>query len=360
MQIKREGRVTFGDASLSVWEEGIVEARRAGGHKAEISWERQFKEDVFSRIIQQLNRMGWKCEVPKEMIKQYSLSFARNNRYCRHGDIEAELSVSGRCIQLEMYQNIQNVKNSNGGKYDFGKEERMTYQQRLRMEYTRRKLRDYLCNVFSGYVFDKGRSHRHHVGVGYLTAMELVRERHAESYNKTTDFDTFQAPSHSNSYKSREGLSLVHGAKVWTTDRKGRIIPGTVYYNSGQMWWVVSGKYTYTNACCTDIWAEHPGELRAKHNSRERRSRLERLIAAAVGRMDFERAATLRDVLFPKDEALYMIWSDKHGGGYFGPNYSGYTPDSTLAGKYTRRELKPYLGDAMFKNHLRAVPVRAA
>lgn len=46
-----------------------------------------------------------------------------------------------------------------GGRYESNLEACMPYVLRLEMERTRRRIRDYLCNVFSGYTFDsKSRS----------------------------------------------------------------------------------------------------------------------------------------------------------------------------------------------------------
>ena len=55
-QINRTGRVSFGDASLCVWEEGL-----GGSLQERDAWEKAFKRQVFKRIIQALNRLGWKC-----------------------------------------------------------------------------------------------------------------------------------------------------------------------------------------------------------------------------------------------------------------------------------------------------------
>lgn len=143
----RIGSVCFNDASLSIWEEpGRAAMENAG-------WESAFKKDVFARIVQQLNRMEWTCEVPAEMVKRYSLSFARNYRSCHKGDLHGELRLSGRHIEFAMWQELHNVSNRNGGRYDFDKEQRMPYLLRLQMEASRRRLRDYLVNVFDGYVF---------------------------------------------------------------------------------------------------------------------------------------------------------------------------------------------------------------
>jgi hypothetical protein len=352
MQIERTGTVHFNDASLNVWE--------SPGGMVMGAWENEFKKAVFLRIVQQLNRMGWTCIIPEEMIKRYGMSFARSHRYCRHGDVEAELSVSGRHIELKMYQNVQNVDNRNGGQYCFDKEERMTYQQRLRMHYTRLKLRDYLCSVFSRYTFEPDRHPKVGPGKERVTAMEWMQKAIRATGHYREELGRASISMKSNE-TARDGGTIKHGATIWYHDWKTqRIFKGTAFYDLNASWFVVSGRYGHSVVQASDIYSSEPLNLRRLVTAGKRRKKIEGLMQRATASMDFERAAKLRDILFPKDEPLFMIWSDKHGGGYFGPNYSGYTTDTVQAGKYTRAELKPYLGSADEKAHLRAVPVRAA
>lgn len=355
MQIQRKGNLSFGDARLAIWEEGISAARDAGGVRGADAWEKQFKREVFKRIIQTLNRLGWTVGPDLDAEKNYKC-IAHGMRWCSKGDLKADLKVSGRSITFDMFQNVNAPdRPDHGGRHQSNKEFHMPYVMRLEMERTRRKIRDYLCAVFTDYKFTPADPRG--MGPGICTAMERVERHHAAHRNKGRLVD-FVAPKHS--YKSKDGDLLQHGQKVWICDRKGRVLPGTAYYNSGQMWWVVTSRYDYTNVANCEIWTVNPGDLRRKRNEWVRRKRLEALMSAAAARMDFKRAETLKNILFPPQESLYMIWTDRHGGTYFGPNYSGYTSDTTQAGKYTRAELKPYLGDADEKDHLRAVPVRKA
>jgi hypothetical protein len=355
MQIQREGNLSFVDAGLAIWEEGISDARAASGMRGAAAWEKQFKRDVFKRIIQTLNRLGWTVGPDLDAEKNYKI-IAHGMRWCVKGRLKADLQVSGRSITLKMFQNVNAPDRADhDGRYQSDKEKHMPYVMWLEMERTRRKIRDYLCAVFTGYKFTAREPQG--MGPGVSTALEAVERHHASHRNKGRLAD-FSTPQHS--YKSKDGDLLQHGQKVWVCDRKGRVLPGTAYYNSGQMWWVVTSRYSYTNLANSEIWTKNPGDLRRKRNEWLRRKRMEAVMSSAVGRMDFKRAETLKNILFPPQESLYMIWTDRHGGAYFGPNYSGYTTDTNSAGKYTRSELRPYLGDADEKDHLRAVPVRKA
>lgn len=359
-QLKRDGVISFGDASITIRTEGYP---HRSGWAEQKAWESQFKREVFGRLTQQLNRMGWTCKLPtfnqreKDLYPSIYEDSRRSERECCRGEIKANLKLSFGTVEFQMWQDVQNGENSNGGRYDFDKEKRMTFQQRLRMEYTRRKLREYLCNVFTGYEFKESRKTQ--VGPGGVTAMEWMQTRIRETGHYREDLGHASIGMKCNE-TARDGGTIKHGATVWFRDwRTNRIFKGQAFYDLNQSWFVVSGKYGHAVVQTYDMYTAPPPNLRQRMTSDRRRKRLESLMQHAVKAMDFERAAKLRDILLPKDEALFMIYSDRHEL-YFRQDYSGYTRDTAEAGKYTRAELKPYLGNADEKGHLRAVPVRAA
>ncbi|MNF55467.1 hypothetical protein D3C84_369290 [compost metagenome] len=352
MQIERCGTVRFGDASLHVSEDDYP----AGS--ARIEWDKVFKRQVFARIVQQLNRIGWTLEIPAEKVERYGQSFARGYREGRKGNLQCELGVSGRCIELKMWQDVANVKNSNGGRYDFDKEKRMPYLLRLEMERTRRRIRDYLCNVFSGYEFKDSRQLVMGPGLGQVTALEyaLHDQKSSGHYQPELGHASFS----NDAQDSGDGLVIENGMRVYAQDYTGRIITGNAYYCLNGNWMIVTGRYgAIFNVWHKQVWVNSPGDLRRKRNERTRRKRLEQEMSKAVARMDYRRAEVLRDVLFPKDQALFLIWH-KEKDVYFRSNYSGYTSDTVDAGKYTRDELEPYLHGALETDRFKAVEVRAA
>lgn len=357
-QIDRQGTVSFGDASVSVWEEGIRAARDAGGHAGEKAWELAFKRQVFARIVQTLNRLGWTCVVPQDYVKQYSLSFASDRRECSKGDLKGFLDVSGRCIEFEMWQGVNTpTRPDHGGRYESNKEDCMPYVLRLEMERTRRRIRDYLCNVFSGYKFDS--KHRSiYKRPMQFTAMELIEQSYAESWHFKGDMAAYlkqngyaELPSYN--CTSRDGQRIQHGQRVWFQDYDGRVGEGIAYYNINNRWWVVTGRYDLRNIGTGNIWVKRPENPRVKRNERQRRKRLEGELAKAVKAMDFDRAKVLKAILWPQPEPLFHIIKN---GAYFGPNYSGYTTNPVDAGKYTQAELKPY-ADGIKRGDLQAIPV---
>jgi hypothetical protein len=360
-RIDRTGSVCFGDASLSIWEEGLAPARNAGGFKAADEWEKAFKRQVFLRIVQTLNRLGWTCKVPPKEEKQNSASFALRFRDCSKGDLKGELSVMGRSIDFKMWQGINTpTRPDHGGRYESNLEGCMPYVLRLEMERTRRRIRDYLCNVFTGYTFDPKSRSIYRNNPTAKTAMEMLSEMYAESSHfRGVDWEGWKAKGYMDcNRKAVDGVLLEHGQRAWFKDSKGRIRTGIAYYCSNSSWRFVTGRYGFEYTHTGDIWGKCPDALRLKRNGRLRRTRLEQELKAAVKRMDFKRAEVLKCILFPTGP-LYAIYSVKDDL-YFAIGYCGYRKSLADAGHYTREELKPYLGDSLERDGLRAVLVREA
>ena len=337
-QINREGSVSFGDASFSIWEEPGRQAMIGG------DWERIFRRQVFARIIQQLNRLGWTVGPWKDAANYAAI--ANNHRSCNKGPLRGELEVSGRTIKLEMFQPINcPTRPDHEGRYESDKEGVMPYLLRLEMERTRRRIRDYLCAVFSGYRFDpKIRSvYRKPLE---KTAMERVQDHYAESSHFKGDWAGWIKEKNGgmngwfcNNREAGDGSMLEHGQRVWFHDWHGRTCTGIAYYNINNMWWVVTGKYDYRNMACHELYATCPENPRIKRNARQRRKRLEQELAKAVKAMDFKRADLLKNILFPQPTELFLLWHRQHKA-YHCPQWQGYTTNPVDAGRFTRDELK--------------------
>jgi len=272
-------------------------------------------------------------------VKHYGGDVARwaaeRHRVCTKGDLKAELAISGRCIKLEMWQDVTPSENRNGGRYDFNKEARMPYVLRLEMERTRRRIRDYLCNVFAGYEFKPCDPK---LGINGVTALEYAAHSRRTSGHYVTDLDRAQI-CNTGYDKSADGQQLENGIRVYAQTREGRIIFGTAFYSLNGNWQIVTGRYGLDYVWHKQIWVDCPGNVRVKRNADHRRKRLEQEMAKAVKEMRFERAAQLRDVLFPGDQPLFNVWHSEHQL-YHRADFSGYTADQSQAGKFTADEVR--------------------
>ncbi|WP_020209013.1 hypothetical protein [Gilvimarinus chinensis] len=345
MQINRDGKVIFSDAKFIVREDPKESPIGAG-------WEKAFKREVFKRIVQQLNRIGWTVEVPQEMVEKYSLSFARNYRTCSYGDLRAELSLCGRCIEFEVWQGVNTpTRPDHGGRYESDKERVMPYLLRLRMERTRRKIRDYLCGVFSGYTFVDKSPITKEVSPRGKTAIQAIQDRIEGSWHYRADLG--RASIHGVNDISADGFVIEHGkSKVYAFDRKGRAITGTAFFDLNGNWIIHTGKYGRSWHWHNTIYVNNPGDLKRKRNSSLRRKRLEGELSEAIKRMDFLRAHTLKGILFPASPQLYMVRN--HEGYYHRANFCGYTTDATEAGKFESHEIGSY------RERNDVIPVREA
>jgi hypothetical protein len=139
--------------------------------------------------------------------------------------------------------------------------------------------------------------------------------------------------------QSADKKLLEHGQRVWFFDWHGRINTGIAYYNINNMWWVVTGKYGVTNEGCSSLYTRCPDNCRIKRNADRRRKRLEEELNKAVEIMSFERAALLRDILFPGDPQLFVVWHEEHNA-YHRSGFCGYTNDKSKAGKFTADEVR--------------------
>lgn len=363
--IPREGVISFHDASLSIWEDSMPGINVPNAYKVRDAWELLFKRQVFARIVQTLNRLGWTVTMPaikEHDVKHYSARVARHaaqrHRDCFKGDLKGELEISGRTIKFEMWQGVNTpTRPDHGGRYESNKEACMPYVLRLEMERTRRRIRDYLCNVFTDYTMSTYRPSKRAQGE---TAIESISRHWAQDQRSTPDkweaYARKKAVEDVYNNKARDGVIIQHGQKVYTTDFKGRWLVGLAYADGG-MWYVVTGPYTYERKCSNEITTTPPPDLRVKANKRRAREQLERELQKAVAAMDFKRAAVLKGVLFPEGP-LYAIWSKKNNS-YFAIMYAGYRDSLAVAGKYTRAELRPYLGDKLETEQYKAVPVAA-
>jgi hypothetical protein len=297
--IAREGTVHFHDASLAVWEEGLHPQMTWEQRE---TWERQFKRDVFARIVQTLNRLGWTVG-PQHYI------FTRNNaRFCQKGDLKGDLLVSGRHIEFKMFQSVNcPTRADHEGRYESNKEACMPYVVRLEMQRTRNRIRDYLCNVFSGYAFQPPPLRSPNPDpLAYFNDSwdgEHEKRRGVHRFKRGADGWPDRSEVCDRARTDGDGAQMDHGDVRWARDRKGRLLRGRVYGGINEMWMLVygPGERDCTHQHARSFFTYRHGETPIKQlPEREHHKRLTRELDKAVKAMQFERAAVLRDILHPK------------------------------------------------------------
>lgn len=336
-QIKRNGEIRLGDARLCICE---------NPERVDDAYERGFKRDVFSRVVQTLNRLGWLVVVPQEDIDRYGVNFARRFRYCTKGELKADLKLHGRSIELEFFQNVNAPdRPDHEGRYQSDKEKHMPYLMRMEMLRTRNRIVTYLTNVFDGYRLKEKDPGWSDIGPGKLTNMDVIKADYRSSWHYNGNWEEYlkknpYMASGRNS-SSAEGQQLEPGMRVWWFDWKGRIMTGTAWYNINNMWYVTWGRYGISNIASFELYLCFPENPRLKRNDRQRRCKLESLMGDAITKMDFLRAHQLKQILYPEGEQLYRLFHTGHQL-YHRAEFNGYTKDPNYAGKFRRCEVEGF------------------
>ncbi|WP_353174381.1 hypothetical protein [Acinetobacter rudis] len=292
-----KGKIRFSDASICI----SAEPDLPRGFSFERNeWEKNYKRDVFSRVIQQLNRLGWVCVIPEEMVERYGAGFARSYRKCQKGDLHGELEITCTHIEFKMWQNInvpQSEREDGNGKYLFNKEKHMPYLLLLEMKRTRNRIKKYVENVCS-FTFDEPWVRgRNRPKAGGLTAIEYIEMGYRNSWHFDEKLGHNSGIECTGNSTSADKKQLRHKMPVWFYDQKGRLNKGTAYYNSNNMWWVVTGKYDFRNIYCGALYIDIPNSARFKNNQNQRTAALIKQESEAVANKDYERAIIFRNLL---------------------------------------------------------------
>jgi len=312
----RQGKVSIHETSIGVWEERVNDV--------------EFNTVVFQPLLRFMRKRGWTIGPDKKVLKHWPSISAS----CKEGAkdvLRAKLNIAGRCIKVDMWSEDWPSDNPNGHQYCFGKRAKMPFLTGLKCDRELKAIQAWLA-ARHGYQTEDDFSLR----PGKMTALERIQADYDKSWHRDPVLGRPPVTNKGMDETSRDGDLIEHGQIAWHRGRDGRVRRGRVYYNINSMWWFVTEPHDRHNISCREILTRQPLELRRQVATRKRREVLERLINRAAAADDFAKAEKLRSVLFGKTP-LYRIWSNKHGGSYWGPCHCGY--DSVAgAGRYTRDE----------------------
>ena len=305
-------KVRIYDAFLGIWQDDPRD--------------NSYRSEVYGPLIRLLRNRGWKIGADPKVKKHYAC-LSPDHRLCSRGTLRASIELAGRSIEVQFWSETAKLDNRNGKRYDFNKMQRMSYLDRLRIVIERRHIVRWLETIAPISIDEDPYKP--------LLAMDKIAKDYAESCHSDKDLGRPVCECSYNA-KSADGKQVEHGATVWFAGYDGRMRRGTAYYNINSMWWVVCDKWTRLNLSCHQIFCDKPADLRTKRNERLRRARLERELATAISKMNFQRAETIKQILFGNEEIWLIYARDKQA--YYGSNYCGYTSDRITAGKYSRVE----------------------
>lgn len=289
-----------------------------------------FRSDIYAGILRLFRRRGWKVAADPRILKHHRC-LSPDHRIAARSDMRAEVSFSGRHIEITFWSETWPMVNQNGRRYDFDKRAKLAFLERCRVDAETAKILEWVGSRASVSIKTRGQK----VEPGGLTAMEFVQQRYAEGWHNDKALGRPVCTQIYNSKSCDEGV-VEHDSTVWFADRKGRICRGVALYNINNMWWIITGRYGLENKGSHDIYVRQPADLRSKQNATARQKRLEAELAAAIRRCDFKRAELVKTIAFGASPT-YGIWSRKWNT-YYAANYCGYTGDAVSAGRYTWAE----------------------
>lgn len=303
--------VNIADAHLGIWQDNPNDP--------------SFFSEIYGVLIHDMRARGWSLREDPETRRRFN-RISPSRRLGARGTLRCEIQITGRVVKVDFWSLTAPQVNPNGRRYDFDKLKRMSHIEQLRVALEFRRITTWLETLAKVTV-----TRRDEIDLG---PMQRIAKRYVECWHTDKTLGRPVCTSDSNR-RTKSGDLLEHGQTVWLTDSKGRMIRGTAYYNINNMWWVVAGGKLH-NESSHSLFSKQPDNLRIKRNERARRSRLERELSTAIERMNFQRAQTLKGIIFGAEQT-FMIWHRSHQA-FYGSNYSGYTTDRINAGKYLRAE----------------------
>lgn len=255
-----------------------------------ILWRVDVPEDsgrpVMHRLCAAMRQRGWTIGVHPETHKNYRC-LSKGTRYGFRKGLEVLFWATGRCIEIEFFQNVCRPPgcNPNGGRYDSNKLRDMPYLLRLRTQYEMRLLIESAKK--EGYHYKPER-----VAESSIEQVFLHRKSWTESHG-----NMYTGDSHLRCQNGidADGNQLEDACYRTCYDYTGHLFTGQVWYHANNMWFICSGG-DYLNVGSHDLFkydsAKHP-RRQDRSPERSRKDHLRKMIQSG----QLRRAAELHDAM---------------------------------------------------------------
>lgn len=202
---------------------------------------------LLHRVFNMLRNEGFEIEKDKNVHKV----IRKSHFVGRRGDLELHAERYPRGFKIEFFQNVS-FENSNGGRYDFEKFQKMPYLIRLQyIKYMNKIV--YIVNQLEDLAPDQSR-------LNPKLAEEWIKARYVEEWHheqkdmnfNLTDTDGEEQPLYNG--LDRDKKVLRNGDIKYFRHWNGYLYRGRVYHNINNMWWVIVDKYTVRNIAAFDLF----------------------------------------------------------------------------------------------------------
>ena len=209
---------------------------------------------ILHRLLNFLRSRGW-CVMNDDSVHK----IIRKGYFCgKKRDLEFELRRYPVGFSFEFYQNIV-FENPNGGRYDFGRFEKMPYTVRLMFLNETRHMKEFLENLgcidnskpIYGLAEDKIK----------LDFVECWHHPQKSMDFKLSDLDGETCEGDYN-HTDRDKKIILNGQVKYFRHWDGRLRRGRVYHNINNMWWVILDRFKYTNIADFQLFDPTPDDFK--------------------------------------------------------------------------------------------------
>lgn len=286
------------DAAVFVTAPGSRKARSRG---IELAWNEPDYE-TWNRLLDALAGRGFVIERDPEIERRYPTQ-GKHHRVGRRstpaGDLLFHSEATPIGCNVEFYQDLVTI-NSNGGRYDFDRRQKMPYLIGKAFEASLRTIRGHL----TGRGFSENTKLDSPVPdpLAYFNQCwdgEYERRRSTHRFPRGDDGWPTAAELAKQCWGITAEQPLIEQGSIWYfRDRGGRLGRGRCFGGINGMWTVIygPGRRDHTHLARHELFRCSPAS-EPRRIARSGRARLERELRSAIAAEQFERAIVLRDQL---------------------------------------------------------------
>lgn len=221
---------------------------------------------IMHKLLNFMKSRGFDIGRDPEIQKHYKC-LNKDHWYGRKDNLEFTANRYPRGFKIEFFQNIV-FENSNGGKYDFNKFEKMPYLIKLLWINETTKMGKFL----------EGLGITNDTEITYKLAEDIVKKDFIDSWHhpqknmsfNLTDLDGITC-EYSYNNTDRDKKTIYNGQIKYFRNWNGRLMRGKVYHNINNMWWVIVNSTKRTNVASFDLFDPTEEDFKVRKKARDRK-----------------------------------------------------------------------------------------
>lgn len=239
---------------------------------------------------------------------------------------------------FEFFQNETKPENSNGGRFDFDKYNKMPYRLKLTLKNE--------CNRLANYCEELG------IIINFNSEPKFAIEKiikdnntnpHIHGKIKDVSELKYKIGVHNSQYNSsdKNKKQIICGETKWFyCNYSRRLLKGIAYHNINNMWWVILNDTSLRNIVSSDLFDYVEGMPFKLSYSKERQlNKLNEKLTEYSKSQNYERCIKIREVIKKLiNQPVYKVYSNKHSCWWRSGN-CGYTSDESKAGLYLEENI---------------------